>query len=166
MKIAITDASIFIDLYELGGLGWLKTLGFEVHTTDLVLNELSGVQLAVVELVVDVIQKITFEDMATLQNLDLPKGLSTTDHSLIWYHERLGERVVILFSSDNLIRKWASKKSIEVHGIFWIFDQMVDASYLRHDEACTLLEKLMRVNAWLPQSEGKKRLEAWGAWRP
>jgi hypothetical protein len=163
MRIAVTDASIFIDLYELGGLGWLKTLGFEVHTTDLVLNELSGVQLAVVELVVDVIQKITFEDMAILQNPDLPKGLSTTDHSLIWYHERLGERVVILFSSDNLIRKWASKRSIEVHGIFWIFDQMVSASYLHHHEACTLLEKLMLVNAWLPQSECKNRLEAWGA---
>jgi hypothetical protein len=30
-----------------------------------------------------------------------------------------------------------------------------------HHEACNLLEKLMHINAWLPQSECKKRLEAW-----
>jgi hypothetical protein len=47
--------------------------------------------------------------------------------------------------------------------IFWIFDQMVNSSYLHPHEACILLEKLMLVNAWLPQSECKKRLEAWGA---
>lgn len=161
MKIAITDASIFIDLYELGGLAWLATLGFEIHTTNLVLNELSNDQLVAVSLVVDKVHELTFSDLTILQTGDFPKGLSNTDRSLLWCHNHPIEYAVVLFSSDNLIRKWATKKNIEVHGILWILDQMVAQAYISPHEACSLLKRLMQINAWLPQAACKERLDAW-----
>jgi hypothetical protein len=162
MKIAITDASIFIDLYELGGLGWLKTLGFEVHTTDLVLNELSDTQLKAVRLVVDKVAELSMMDIATLQVSDFPRGLSNADRSLIWYHERMKEKMIVLFSSDKLIRTWAIKQKIEVHGILWVLDEIVAAQHLTPQEAISQLNNLMQINAWLPLSECKKRLDVWG----
>lgn len=161
MKVAITDASIFIDLYELGGLSWFATLHFEVHTTNLVLNELSEIQLAAVTLVVDEVHELTFADLGTLQIADFPKGLSTADRSLIWYHDKLGMDAVVLFSSDNLIRKWATKRNIEVHGMLWILDEMVAQVHLTSEEAYKLLEKLMQINVWLPPSACKQRLDSW-----
>lgn len=162
MIIAITDASIFIDLYEIEGLLWFSTLGFEVHTTNLVLDELSDAQLAIVRPMVDVVQELTFLDLETLHTTDFPKGLSNADRSLIWYHDRLNKGSIILFSSDRLIRKWASKREIEVHGILWILDQMVDRGYLSKSNAHILLENLMQINTWLPQTDCKDRLGLWG----
>lgn len=161
MKIAVTDASIFIDLYELGGLSWLGALDFEVYTTNLVLNELSEAQLSAVMLVVDQIAELTMTDLETLQMARFPQGLSNADRSLVWYHENLEADLIILFSSDKLLRNWATGKRLEVHGILWILDQLVVQAQITTQEACILLKKLMQINVWLPKSECNQRLNSW-----
>ncbi len=161
MKIAITDASIFIDLYELGCLDWLVKLEFEIHTTTLVLNELSQDQLKLVTPIVSVVQPLSFEDLETLTSLDVPRGLSDTDRSLLWYSRQLSPNPFLLLTSDNLMRKWSLNHQIEVHGIFWLFDQMVENQYLYKKEALELLMQLMRINQWLPAKECELRQKAW-----
>lgn len=49
MKIAVTDANIFIDLIEIEIFHFLFELGLEIHTTKAVYDQLIPEQQAIVE---------------------------------------------------------------------------------------------------------------------
>lgn len=72
MKVAITDANIFIDLHDLGCLSWFELLGLEVYTTSLVLNELGVVQRMSVQKIVGVVAELTIDEVDDLALLQLP----------------------------------------------------------------------------------------------
>lgn len=50
---------------------------------------------------------------------------------------------------------------VEVHGMLWLFDGMVDADLIAKREAILLLQELMKSNGWLPYNECVERLERW-----
>ena len=83
MKVAITDANIFIDLCELGGLEWLRQLGLEIYTTDIILSELSTEQATAVRRIVAVVDEMTVDIVAYMASQPLPSGLSDADKSVI-----------------------------------------------------------------------------------
>lgn len=163
MRIAITDANIFIDLHTLNCLDWLVSLGLEVHTTDVILSELTDEQKAAVIEVVTVVQSLSFDDLIALQNLNVSKGLSVPDQSAIWYSKVLSAPDMLILTNDNLIRKWCKTNKVEVHGIIWLFDDMIDAALLTKSQATLLLKELMKFNQWLPDKECAERLEKWSA---
>lgn len=49
LKTAVTDANIFIDLYDLGLINIFFNLDLEIHTTTSVLNELYHEQQQILE---------------------------------------------------------------------------------------------------------------------
>lgn len=160
MKIAITDANIFIDLFSLGKLDWLKMLNLEVYTTDLVLNELRPEQAASVRNWVSVVSEFTIDEVSDLGLLDLSGGLSNADKSVIWQTNQMSDPFIVL-TGDNLIRKWCTSNEIEVHGILWILDQLIDRNLLSKNEALSFLFRLMRINQWLPPKECEIRIKTW-----
>lgn len=48
MRVTVTDANVFIDLWEMDWLNQLLALGLEIHTTSLVFHELNDKQRAAV----------------------------------------------------------------------------------------------------------------------
>ncbi len=60
------------------------------------------------------------------------------------------------------MRRIAKDSYIKVHGVLWIFDQLVE-KYIITDEtqAYDKLTLLMTLNSRLPTSECKKRLKTW-----
>ena len=163
MKIAITDANIFIDLHAMNCLNWLVSLGLEVHTTDLIIAELTDEQKTAALEIVTFVQPLSFDDLSRLQGLNLSKGLSAPDQSVIWYSKMLSVSDMLILTNDNLVRKWCKTNKVEVHGMLWLFDSMVDADLIAKSEAILLLQKLMKFNEWLPYKECKERLESWSA---
>ena len=161
MKVAVTDANIFIDLCELGGLEWLRQLGLEIYTTDIILSELSTEQATAVRRIVSVVDEMTIDIVAYMASQPLPSGLSDADKSVIWQAQQLSGTVFLVLTGDNLMRKWCISNQIEVHGILWIFDQLLLHSHLNHATACKLLIKLMQLNQWLPVKACEERLKEW-----
>ncbi len=160
MKIAITDANIFIDLFGLEQLHWLELLHLEVYTTDLVLNELLPEQAAAVRPFITLVSELTMDDIATFPALNSSPGLSETDRSVIWQTTQITGPFIVL-TGDNLIRKWCERHYLEVHGILWIFDQLVNNQHLSKQEALIFLQRIMQINQWLPSKECEIRIKAW-----
>ncbi|UJP65161.1 hypothetical protein [Mongoliitalea daihaiensis] len=79
MRIAVTDACIFIDLIELDLISGLFRLDLELHTTIEVMNELFLEQSQVLEAYQQVgkliVHNLEKEDYLKIEALALPKGL-------------------------------------------------------------------------------------------
>ena len=79
MKIAVTDANIFIDLIEIEIFHFLFDLGLEIHTTKAVYDQLIPEQQAIVEPFVQlkalIVYNFSFEELMAISVIDFPPGL-------------------------------------------------------------------------------------------
>ena len=161
MKIAITDANIFIDLIHIGLHECLFELEMEVHTTIEVCDELNQIQndalnqfIASGKLTCHVLDDRLIEDFITKQ-----KGLSGSDRLVL--HLAIQLKAAIL-TGDSVIRRISEVSKIEVHGIFWLLDKFVEDGHITKKQACQCITNLMGYNKRLPQAECDKRLIHWG----
>lgn len=162
MKIAITDANIFIDLTYLGMLDLLFSIELEIHTTREVFDELNEGQQG--ELIAHEQQSnitfysFTIEEQEELQAFEIYRGLSFSDNTVIFLANKIGATVI---SGDNKIRKACKQKKVEVHGILWLFDMFIEHKLIDTNTAISRLSYLMQFNKWLPVEECNKRIAGW-----
>ncbi|WP_143961238.1 PIN domain-containing protein [Litoribacter populi] len=161
MRIAVTDACIFIDLIELDLISEFFQLDIELHTTVEVINELFpeqkqvlGAYQAVNKLVVHNFQE---GDFARMEEISFPRGLSSEDRSVIFMAMNLKNAIVL--SSDRLVRKFAESCSLEYHGIFWIFDLLISEECLSKAQAIVSLQKLVTINGMYSGDKMKKEIQ-------
>jgi hypothetical protein len=55
------------------------------------------------------------------------------------------------------------KQAIEVHGVLWLLDALVDHQIITQSEACLAIKRMLALNARLPKKLCKKRLKKWGS---
>ncbi len=151
MKVAITDANIFIDLFELELTTLLFELGLSIHTTQEVFLECDETQReALLNFAANNqlhIHLLTDEQVKELEQLSFSRKLSFSDKTILSLAYK--EKDMVL-TGDNLIRKWCIKNELEVHGILWCFEQFKEKELLTTSEAITKLEELRSINLWLP----------------
>jgi hypothetical protein len=127
MRIAVTDACIFIDLIELDLISDFFRLDLELHTTVEVMNELFTEQYQVLEAYQQVgkliVHNLNAQDFLKIETLALPKRLSPEDKSVLYIATGLENGIVI--TSDNLVRKCTERLKLECHGLHWVIDQLV-----------------------------------------
>lgn len=147
MKITITDACIFIDLYNLELIKNFFLLELEVHTSKDVFDELYDYQqdalrefIVLGKLIVHTLQDFERRD---LLKLGLPKSLSQNDKTVIYLAIKLNATVL---SSDNLVRKQAALRVIEYHGMLWILDQLILLDVIDTSAATKKLRSLLSEN--------------------
>ena len=120
-KLAVTDACIFIDLYDLGLISPFFKLEIEIHTTSAVYFELYEKQQQVLhayQLVEKlIIHNLKERDFIEIHSEPYPKSLSETDKSVLHIANQLNACVL---SSDKAVRNCAKNKDIEYHGMIWI----------------------------------------------
>lgn len=167
-KIAVTDANIFIDLFDVGLIDTLFNLNLEIHTTEAVFYELYLEQQEVLntfryvgKLVVHNLQE---QDFIEIYNENYPKSLSEADKSVLHVANRLNACVL---SSDKTVRNYAKNKKIEFHGMLWLFDQFVETCSLSTADAGNKLKALVCSNFLYRNNhklvdEIEKRIEIWG----
>ncbi|MDR2947639.1 MAG: hypothetical protein LBV71_00380 [Prevotella sp.] len=147
MRIAITDACIFIDLHNLKLTNLLFSLDMEIHTSLDVFNELYPQQQDILSAFHSVgkltIHNLPAEDRIKMQEKNYPKALSENDKTVLFLAEKIGAMVL---SSDKAVRTCAKKSSIEYHGMLWIFDRLVECDSLSPLDAASKLEFLIRTN--------------------
>ncbi|MDR1877508.1 MAG: hypothetical protein LBQ84_07775 [Flavobacteriaceae bacterium] len=167
IKIAVTDACIFIDLYDLGLVTSFFNLELEIHTTSAVYFELYDEQQQVLKAYQSVdkliVHNLKEDDFIQIHSESYPKSLSETDKSVLYVANKLNACVL---SSDKTVRNCAKNKDIEYHGMIWIFDKLVEANILTKKNAANKLKQLVATNSIFQNNkplvdEIQKRLELW-----
>ena len=164
MKIVINDANILIDLVKLELIDAFSKLDFDLHTTDFILDELNDEQRTpIVNLnsgkkltVIETIETTDFQGITTI--LEKSTGLSFEDCSVWYYSKKMSG---ILLTGDGKLRKQASKDNIEVRGIIYLFDVLLNQNLISFQEAVEKIKQLMLLNNRLPKKEIDKRIELW-----
>ena len=147
MRIAVTDACIFIDLHDLDLTNLLFSLDLEIHTSKDVFNELYSHQQNLLLAFQSVgklsIHNISAEERIDIQIQNYPKALSENDKTVLFLAEKID---AMILSSDKAVRACAKKKLIEYHGMLWVFDRLVEKALLLPPIAASKLEMLIKTN--------------------
>ncbi len=67
----------------------------------------------------------------------------------------------ILLTGDGKLRKQASKDNIEVRGIIYLFDELLNQNLISFQETVEKIKQLMLLNNLFPKKEIDKRIELW-----
>lgn len=147
MRIVVTDACIFIDVIDLQLTAKFFDLELEIHTTVDVFNELYPNQQQILQAYQQteklIIHILSPEEQGEILAENFPTSLSPEDRSVIYIARKLD---AIVLSSDKPVRNHAKKLAIDYHGMFWVFDQLVEQELLTKPEAIAKLKKLVVGN--------------------
>ncbi len=163
MILLVNDANILIDLLKIGLLESFFQLKYEFHVTDFVAAEVQEDNVVELDMFIEngfLHQKsFDFEGLMQIQLLEVKhQVLSIADCSCLFHARTLSAK---LLTGDAALRRTAQQELISVHGILWIFDELVRKDLLPKEQAIDKLSELMRKNSRLPVSECKKRLKRW-----
>lgn len=165
MKILVNDTNIFIDLHSVGLLEEMCRLPYEIHTVDLVAAEIADAdqrrifdelvargEISVDGFTADEVIEIVEEHSSVSGNLSIP------DCSVCYFARKHN---VPMLTGDRRLRRYAEEQSIEVHGILFIFDELVRHDIISTSMAADRLEELFAINARLPKAEIRDRINRW-----
>jgi len=164
MKLAVTDANIFIDLIKLQMLALLFNIDMEIHTTKEIVDQLNDDQLLHLTKFIDS-QDLRVHYLSALQlkeviDLAAPRALELADKSVAWLSLQLAATVL---TGDGPLRKFCQTMHLEVRGIIWLFDAIVEKGLVNPLSAAEKMESLLGFNSRLPKDECSHRIQQWRA---
>ena len=163
MIILVNDANILIDLLKIDLLESFFQLQYEFHVTDLVTAEVQKGDVVKLNHFIEngSLHKKSFnyEELVHIQLLEETHlKLSIADCSCLFHAKAFSAN---LLTGDAVLRKTAEQEQIPVHGILWIFDELIKQGVIAREQAHEKLSYLMTKNSRLPAAECKKRLKKW-----
>lgn len=163
-RLAVQDANVLIDLWDIGLLELIFELDFEVHTTDLVINEIEQEeQTRTIKNLIDedklLVNTFTPEELSELVAFQANHSYLSLEDCSVW--QIAGQLNAILLTGDGALRKKAAAAGLEVHGSLWLLDELVEQSLLDHSGACASLRKLIQKNPRLPKAACQFRIKQW-----
>ncbi|KAA0992885.1 PIN domain-containing protein [Dyadobacter aurulentus] len=166
MKVAVTDACIFIDLIGLNLLHQLFDLHLEIHTSADVVAELydDGAELyQFVDAGKLQIHSIQEADRIVISQAKYSKALSENDKTVLHLANQIKATVL---SSDQVVRKHAEAHGLECRGMLWLLDQLVAHQIISAPIAKQKLQALLEANVMYRNNmrlsaEIQKRLQIW-----
>lgn len=163
MVVFLTDANILIDIIKLDLIDQFFQLGYTFITTEFIFHELNASQQSLLrpyisnkKLVIIASTSAEILEISTL--LSDNRSLSFQDCSALYFALKLK---TLLLTGDKRLKNQAISKKLDVKGILFIFDQLVEQRILSKSEAFEYLKKLQEVNQRLPKSEIESRLKSW-----
>lgn len=161
--VTVNDANIFIDLHKTALLATFFELPFDFRTTRVVLRELLAEQREAVEAYeqrgILMVREYEWREIEALgTEAGLSRSLSIQDISVFVYAREVNGMIL---TADNKLRKEASRRDIEVHGMVWIFEELVRGGKLSRDQATERVELLLRVNPFAPVKECEALIKRW-----
>ena len=162
MKVAVTDANIFIDLIHLDLIAELFRINIIVYTTIEIFYELKSSEQ-------EIIMQFKKEGKLNIESiLEIHKGnssliipssrLSYSDISVLYLASYLKANII---SGDSLLKKIALENNFEVYGILWIMDTMVNLKIISSALACEKLEALLKYNKRMSLDESSSKIKIW-----
>ena len=155
MDIVVSDTNIFIDLASVGMMEDSCELPVRMHNTDQVINEITdNAQKTLVGKLVDE-GKITvkhFDETEFSHVIEMfqtrKNNVSVTDCSVWYYAKRNGYR---LLTGDNKLKNSAIADGVQVSGILFLTDMLVEQKIISRKDMAEKLERLLDLNSRLPK---------------
>lgn len=157
MQLAITDANIFIDLYELELIESFFQLPYRIHTTVFVLDELDTDCKEVVQKVTNILS-INEEEKIELDSMNWNKGFSFPDKSILYIAKK---QKMMVMSGEKKMMSWCVKNNLESHGILFILQELINTNIHNQNFIADKLTELMSFNQWLPTETCIALIEKW-----
>ena len=66
-----------------------------------------------------------------------------------------------LLTGDGKLRRQAKQDGIEVHGVLWLLDRLIEHLVIDTQTAARGLQAMLDQGARLPKAECEERLQAW-----
>lgn len=156
MNIVVCDANILIDLLQVDLFNALLKLKWEMHVPPDVVDEVQEAnsdQLAQAIRSGEILLPVfTSEDLFKIQDYKaryLP--LAVQDCSCLLLAENCS---AILLTGERKLKNIAtSSHGIEVHGVLWIFERLVERKIITPRKAHARLTQLITLNNRLPKAE-------------
>ncbi len=163
MILLVNDAGILIDLLKVDLMEPFFKLRYEFHATDFVVAEIREENADQLYAFIQngKIKKWTFdfEALTQIQHLETRhRVLSIPDCSCLYLAANIS---ATLLTGDGALRRVAEYNNIPVHGLLWVFDELVNHKQITPKKAYQKLEELMGINPRLPSLECQKRLMKW-----
>jgi predicted nucleic acid-binding protein len=163
MIFLVNDANILIDLLKLNLLDTFFQLDYDFQVTDLVLGEVREDNIEdlgrYLEASLLTKQEFTATELGEISALFTTfPALSFADCSCLYLAEKLS---ATLLTGDGALRRIATGRELPVHGMLWVFDNMIECGLITTAGAKEALVRLMEFNQRLPLKECKKRLQDW-----
>jgi len=162
MILIVTDANIFIHLSRLDLVDSFIAMNFEIHTTDYIINEYNkGFKKDTTFKRLDKfirsgairIHEFGYDEL--LEIYEQKKKLSIADCSIYKLSLQLKS---ILLTGDKALKLFSEQSGIEVHGIFWLIEQMHKHAIIDEIEYKEKLTELKGLSCRLPVEEINRRL--------
>jgi predicted nucleic acid-binding protein len=167
VKISISDACIFLDLFELELIADFFNLNVEIHAPLEVINELFPHQKQQLKPYLEAgkisIHILDMNDWQAISLRKYPDTICYNDKIALYLSDKLN---CLLLSSDKLVRQIAKQKSIEYHGLLWIFDRLIEQNKITKQDAIAKLSLLPKSNRMYKQNvdfinEIRRRIDSW-----
>lgn len=168
MTVVVQDASTLLNLLASGLLTHcVESLGLHILTTSLVAHEVVSQKNELDDAVSKNWVEIRTPSMEDLLKLHVEvtqrkaKGLTLQDVSAVDLARTMR---CPIFSSDNLLRKYAKSFDLDVRGELWILDKLVEQSHITPAIAIEKITIMLDVcKARLPRKEVEIRITRWTA---
>lgn len=167
-RIYIHDACVLFDLIQGGIIHLWFELGYETRTSHLVFNEVEeDEQVSVLQPYIAgnklVLETIGQDDLPGLMGLAQAWRVSLADVSVYHLAKIHGG---ILLSGDKRLRSFSGRHGVEVRGVLWVLDQLVEQKLLAPRLACQAMGAMLEAGARLPEEECRCRKIRWSSLSP
>ncbi len=156
----VADASVLIDLYH-GCVLKVALRQFRFLVPDVIVVE-ELISPRGEDLVRwGCIQKVPFSAQEVQEVFVLRRrypGPSTPDLFALLLAQ---SRNLILLTGDGHLRRAASQEGVEVHGVLWVLDRLVETQALSPTRAILALQRMLSLGARLPQQACRERFVRW-----
>lgn len=163
-NVAVNDATLLMDLFELDLIEKFFELPIEFHVTQLVIQELEESQILGLKKFMGMkrltVRYLTLTEIGNL-NANYPDTMSLTqeDLSIYFYAKELHNCMIL--TEDNRLKREAKRQGFEVHGILWVFDKLVENKILKSELAILKLDILMQMNAGITENDCNEIKKKW-----
>lgn len=158
-KVYISDTNIWIDIRNAGLLEELFQLPVTFCCTEFVLDELNDLPQDFLFTRGLLLETLDETAVSQLFALKIQHGNSSlADVSCYFLAQQTGRP---LLTGDGRLRKQASKDGVEVFGVLWVLDQLVEHHVITPPRAAEALDSMIQHGARLPPGECQQRITQW-----
>jgi predicted nucleic acid-binding protein len=162
MKLAVTDANIFIDLMKLRMLDLLFQIEAEIHTAKEVLDQLNQDQYEKLNQTLSAkslfVHSFSSDEILSINSMTAPRSLDLVDKAVVFL--ALGLNASVL-TGDGPLRKFCKEQNLEVKGIIWLFDIFFQTKLISPVQAAAKMKELIGFNDRFPKKDCMERINSW-----
>jgi len=164
MTVAVCDTNVIIDLLQVDSFKSFLKLKWDKHVPPGVIDEVQEDNTDQLVTAINtgklILPTFSPEELIKIQELKTQyPSLSIEDCSCLFLAERLS--AVLLTGERRLRRIAADSHRVKVHGILWVFEQLIEEKIITQRVAHDKLTHLMKVNKRLPRKDCGRLLKLW-----